>query len=73
MEINKRDNLDVQPILVGVSSYDFENIDNSISQFLEFANTMKYSIELMKYYSIHRHKIIGETFKLIFSSIFKKS
>jgi len=71
MEINKRENLDIQPIFVGVSSYNFENIDNSISHFLEFANTMKYSIELMKYYSIH--KIIGETFKLIFSSIFKKS
>jgi len=73
IEINKKDNLEVQPIFVGVSSYDFENIDNSISHFLEFANTMKYSIELMKYYSIHRHKIIGEAFKLIFSSVFKKS
>jgi len=73
MEINKRENLEVQPILIGVSSYDFENIDNSISPFLEFIKRARYSIELMKYYSIHRHKIIGKAFKLFFSSFFKKS
>jgi hypothetical protein len=32
----------------------------------------KHSIELMKYYSIHRNKVIGQMFKSLFNTIFKK-
>jgi len=72
-EVDKRENLDIEPMFIGVSSYDFESIDDSINHFLEFSKLTKYSIELMKYYSIHRNKIIGQAFKLLFKNFLKKS
>jgi len=72
-EIDNRENLKIEPILISVSSYDFQSIDDSINHFLEFSKLTKYSIELMKYYSIHRNKIIGQAFKLLFNSFFRKN
>ncbi len=71
-EINEQDNLEMDPILIGISSYNFESIDDSLTSFLEFVKLTKYSVELMKHYSIHRHKIIGQSFKVLFSNFFKK-
>jgi hypothetical protein len=73
MEINKKDNLEIDPIFIGVSNYDFENMYESLNHFIKFIKLTKHSIELMKYYSIHRNKVIGQTFKLLFNTIFKKS
>ncbi len=71
LEINKRDNLDVEPIFIGISAYDLDD-DDSLNSFLEFMKLTKQNLELMKIYSIHRNKIIIPSFKLLFRSFFKK-
>ena len=71
LEINKRDNLDFEPILIGVSAYDLDE-DDSFDDFLEFTELAKQDLELMKLYSIHRQKIIISSFKLLFRRLFKR-
>lgn len=71
LEISKRDNLDVEPIFIGVSAYDLDD-DDSLNTFLEFMELTKQDLALMKLYSIHRQKIIIPSFKLLFRSLFKK-
>ena len=70
LEINKRDNLDFEPIFIGISAYDLDE-DDSFDDFLEFTELAKHDLEFMKLYSIHRQKVIISSFKLLFRRLFK--
>ena len=71
LEINKKENLDIEPIFIGISAYDLEE-DDSFYDFLKFIDLTKQDFELMKLYSIHRKNVIIPSFKLLFRNFFKR-